>query len=416
MNKTELSALIASLLDKNSLHALAAREKVAGLPLQFSEHLYEHYLSVPLAELLATQPEFPGGKGYLLSMRDGWSGFHCSEAASALLSWAKEHGSADAAVDWLTRFLKITSTDCLYIVTLWGVKTSERLALPNDFALVPFEQLPSSSTKESIANSAQQARSNPLVPLFFSEVPVAAVTKQTSVSPLLKPVSDADVTEPAKQKLLSQEADEIILPLACLGPCSPTEAVSWLHFLDPDVAHGVSYGGMFRKYIDLLPIMRLEQVDLTLLEPAKIIASYLATSGDLRGQLDVALSRLSRAVRSHLMADKALDLAIALETLLADSNPGEHTYKVALRAGLMTPGPLANKLSASALARALYGIRSSVAHSGHVKERVNVGAAGKRPSVDVIKDALELVAAITREMMTRGAPPDWANLEMSGGT
>ena len=59
----------------------------------------------------------------------------------------------------------------------------------------------------------------------------------------------------------------------------------------------------------------------------------------------LALQRLGQALRRHAFGDKAIDLAIALETLNADGQNNEVSHKVKVRATKI-PGatpPLANE-------------------------------------------------------------------------
>jgi hypothetical protein len=112
--------------------------------------------------------------------------------------------------------------------------------------------------------------------------------------------------------------------------------------------------------------------------------------------------------------DKAADLSIALETLLADQ-PGEHTWKVSTRAGVLTGWDLRSKLDRRNMIAAAYRMRSSLVHSGAASMNVKVVGRGPQPAAAVCEEAARICAAVIRAIIERGGIPEWAAFDVSGG-
>jgi hypothetical protein len=418
MDKTAISALISELLREDSAFARGARKNVpAGASAEVADALYEHYRALPLQELVSSQPEFPGGAGYMLSLGNGSYGFHSMEASKALLRYAAEKKSSDAAVDWLDRLLSTDVAQSLDITTLWGVRVSRSVELNSDFRLVPIDELPDSINKRRLTESATQIFDNVMSPRYFGLSPQAALIKSTSISPFLRAARsvETELQRARRRRRMSAEPQEVLLALACLGPCAPTAALAWSQLVDPDLARAVPYTGVMMSHVDPLPMLALQPVDLASFEAPLIVQKYLATKGDLRAGLHISLGRLARAMRSNFPGDKALDLAIAAESLLAGRGFGEYRYKVSLRAGLLTEGPLETKLRSRAVGLALYDLRSKVAHTGKPPVAVDLGKFGKSNPDEFLQESAQLVAKLIERIIRRGSIPDWSSFELSGG-
>jgi hypothetical protein len=66
------------------------------------------------------------------------------------------------------------------------------------------------------------------------------------------------------------------------------------------------------------------------------VRSYFALQEAWRKRLRVSIERLHLALIRSSPGERMVELAIALETLVVGSDSGEHTFKVALRAALLS--------------------------------------------------------------------------------
>jgi hypothetical protein len=108
----------------------------------------------------------------------------------------------------------------------------------------------------------------------------------------------------------------------------------------------------------------------------------------------------------------SLELAIAMEALLVDS-PGEHTFKIGLRAALLTSSDLEQRRRNRAIVEGMYKIRSSLMHSGQSSDTCRVRGYGDMLATEVVSEALSITASVVQRIIGMGAIPDWGLLELS---
>jgi hypothetical protein len=136
---------------------------------------------------------------------------------------------------------------------------------------------------------------------------------------------------------------------------------------------------------------------------------------DIRSRVHTALTRLHQALTRRYPADCALEISIALETLLVNS-PGEHTFKIALRAALLGSENIDERVENRAIIEATYGMRSALMHSGHAATVVKVKGQGKRPAIEVVTESTTITARVIKRIIKKGKFPEWNLFEISNGT
>jgi Apea-like HEPN len=141
------------------------------------------------------------------------------------------------------------------------------------------------------------------------------------------------------------------------------------------------------------------------------VSAFLALGDPLRATLRLALRRFNQALRRPPHGDRALDLAISLESLLVDG-AGENTYKIGLRAALVLGGSMERRREVRAVVGALYALRSALIHDGILPSEVKVVAGGKRPAHDIVEDATEICALVLRSILYAGSIPSWYEYEL----
>jgi hypothetical protein len=112
--------------------------------------------------------------------------------------------------------------------------------------------------------------------------------------------------------------------------------------------------------------------------------------------------------QSNGCGDRAIELSIALETLLGDRDPTEMAYRIRLRSARLLGGPDAEREKNIALIKAAYSIRSIMVHRGRVETNKikPIGDTKLNPS-QIIDAAIALCAAIIKKFICRGSIPDW---------
>src|SRR5579872_6976298 len=317
-----------------------------------------------LAPVLLQESPFAEG-GLIFLESDGSFRFREEDAARYLGRRVADGRKPEEAVFDLSVLLATERADCLAVLALWGVTVDERVDLTESLALLPFDSVPESTEKGRIA----QRRFDPLIPMIFRHPPPCALCYRFTMSPVLIR-QDSERPEPSRPHPVERLHDAA-LPIALAGPSGPAPGPCWTQYLEPVVERATGGSGMQTKMLDVVPYGFEEPLKL---DPAAIretVRDYLRTDGGMRARLRLSLTHFNRAMTRLDTGAKALDLAIALEALITDGE-GEHTFKTALRAALLTEGSAPQRIRARALVSAVYRIRSAVVHNGVAPPRISV--------------------------------------------
>jgi len=94
-------------------------------------------------------------------------------------------------------------------------------------------------------------------------------------------------------------------------------------------------------------------------------------------------------------------------------DPGEHTFKIGLRAALLASRDLEQRKRTRAVIEATYRIRSALVHAGEAPARIKVANQGKRPAEEVVSQATAITAEVIKRILLQGQLPEWERMELS---
>jgi hypothetical protein len=369
-----------------------------------------HELSRELVRILDQQPEF-NSRRMMLRNVDGSSGMFESLSVAAKLVREARRRSPDEAAGWLDKVLQTKSAVGLRISTVWGLQTAERMQITDNVDLVPFESLPPSRQKESLKCIDPSAGPLP-VPTFAWQPPTVALVCEQTFSPVL--VDQVELQSVVSVPNCAEDFREIILCLSAIGPSVVVPGPSWSQFRDPDLEAAVIGTGRSYSHQEITPLVTPKPEPIDAGVAATTVQAYFQLKQSLRTRVRTAMERLQQAVKRFSPADRALEIAIALESLLTTAS-GEHTFKIALRAALLSAESTPDRLKNRHLVEAAYGLRSALTHSGNEPHDVTVKGTGKMRSSDVIDEVAKIVAKVIRTILSKGGLPDWDVLELSAG-
>lgn len=405
-----VEAIGAALSSESDLYA-DAHASASKRPADLCETLLLHRLTKPIEDILKTAGPFQGGGGFLVANDNGYTGFHSGEAARALLERVRSGRPAIEAIQWLQRIVTIPKAAGYCALALRGIEINEAVHLGFDMELLPYEALPDSRTKEWIA----RPRDHSGYPGFFSSMlmfpPKVAILRRCEISPVFFSTSGEEPPQKADPLQNQRMLEDAMLALTLVGPSCPVPAGSWFTFEDPDIEATSVYGGVSAPFLEVLPWGFDPSIHLDSESVKEIVPMFLSAKDPLKTSLRLALRRFNQAMRRPPHGDRALDLAISLESILSDA-PGDNTFKVSLRAGLLTNGSTNEKVKVRSLIRALYGIRSALAHDGVIPRDIKVTGSGKRSASDVVSESTEVCAALLKTILHRGTIPDWYKFEL----
>jgi hypothetical protein len=210
---------------------------------------------------------------------------------------------------------------------------------------------------------------------------------------------------------------DTILALTIVGPRIVIHAVNWFSFDDPDLEAarlGVSFG---TRIVEVIPNQRLESfppLDAAMARQA--VEAFMSLKGSVKDKVRIALSRLRLALSRHSVGDKALEVAIAFETLLEDGGNAEMTHKIKVRTARLIGGSAAERERNAAIVGKTYEVRSALVHKGHVDSsmslRLRQGEA-KVSAENVVALAIGVCAKLIWTVLRRQNIPVWTSFDIA---
>jgi hypothetical protein len=404
MNEQALTDALGRVSRPDSAEYLAATEQVRRLPEEMQRALLLHELSKPIEEVLRTEAPFENGVGFMVARDNGYTGFHARQAAATLVEFALGGTDPGDAVARLRNMVGVTEAKGVGVLALLGAEVESPMDLSENIRLIPFDALPDGRAK-SILIEEERAGLNQ------SWAAKSALTINHTIRPLLFPGNGA-LPKQENPLGLWNLADDVRLALTLAGQTAFVGRAYWFDFEDPDV-NRLSIGTSMTSRRSDQPWIAGLPAKVVPEDAIKVVTAFLALNDPLKSRLRLSLSRLNQALCEAPHGDRALDLAIALESLLvAGSN--EITYRLALRSALLVADGHDARKRMRAVVTALYEVRSGLIHNGAMPLQVKVKPGGKVNSTKLVEEATLACRDILRTVLFRGELPDWDVLEIGG--
>ncbi|MFM0395216.1 hypothetical protein [Paraburkholderia phytofirmans] len=359
--------------------------------------------------LLEAEPEIREFSGRLLN----WSGRGGGTLApvqigNALVDWALSHG-AQSAVDELYAFL---STDCnrsIEVALLRGIEVTETVELFNGVFIAPLDRVPSSTLQSYLATVSQQTGMTRHMAVEMTEFrkPGCALFRVFEARPkFFDDLSDLPDLSSDEHRLI-----EILTALLTLaGPCSPAIFKSYTELEDGQLMKEQT-GWMWSVPQEETKVssniaVSVEQIR----ELVPIIYRFFELSATTREALSIPLLRLNEAVRRQQSVSRAVDLGIALESLLL-TDSSNNTLFFSVRGAWLLGKDVEDRARIVKQLKRLYKYRSEAVHSGKLSV--------KKPSdVELIekelKDGLIFCATAIKRIIDHGDLPQWDSILIGG--
>src|SRR5439155_10770879 len=122
----------------------------------------------------------------------------------------------------------------------------------------------------------------------------------------------------------------------------------------------------------------------------ELLAFFKRLRENERARLRIPLDRLNRALRRGAQIDAAIELGIALESLLLndlEDERGELTFRLRLRGARFLADTLIERKDVDRLLRDVYSTRSIAVHTGRLPERI-----GGASTAQLLEDGCRLAA------------------------
>lgn len=409
MNRDAVIKALEIGLDKNSKQFEAAKKIADRYQGDDAATLFRQELSKYIQITLEGQEEFRPETGLMVTTYQSRIGFIPQLIAPQLISKAMKSGSADAAVDWLEKILATKKAEGSQIISLYGVPVTNKLEITEDIELIPISDLPDSEMKDKVLDFSFERISTSNIPF---ELPSAALVCKVVIDPF---ISDSSCEAPEQQinKFSKHEImiNDILLALTLVGPCTPIRYISWFQYKDLDLEDAL-IGKVYSIYNPEIMPRIIKPLGPWDSETAKIkINQFLNLKEPTKKKVHIALERLNQAMRRSSVGDKALEISIAIESLLSDGP--NNTYKIGLRSPLLLGGDICEMLHVRAIMEGVYALRSALVHKGEASKNVKITGEGKKESEEVLQEAIIICSKIISKILELNKIPNWFEFELS---
>lgn len=370
--------------------------------LQYLDLIEKNPIGQEILKTLKKDPRVQALEGYLISKGCSKSRFEVKTLAQWFLWAANEYGF-DSAKHNLNLFLDADTIPVINTLWVLGPEVEDTITLDNGLEIRPIKNMPTSDDKELFL------RDDFSRPPYHSPKPTAAITYKVHVKKSYQASNSGTIPKEDKEFWeSSQKMQELSLILNALEEASCIPLYSTSYTL-PEIPMGpFDSSGYSAPYHDIIgyPTCKLSA------ECGHQINSLLKAFNQLdynnKTRFTRILSRLSQAKQREIIADKILDLSIALEMALLEDNKNNAQLSLTfcLRGSWLIASDIKERQRVYKQLKKIYKYRSQVAHSGilcknNLKEFHSVQ--------EKFPQYTELAERIIQKLIFEGKP-DWSKL------
>ncbi len=371
---------------------------VSEIPVQFGGGRHVSVQNDLLAAIDAL-PEMGRLKG--LMMRIGFSSFSIQSRmlGEALILRSLRDGYQQALKD-LADFFNSEDIGYSEIVLLGGISVSERINLGHGFYVCPPEEVPIEEFQKKHSESKSGGQQ------FFAAKFDLSDPKVVGAALIREKCTHAKFVSSQDFAAIVPSVNYVPLLLTLAGPSSP---IVYRHFFELDdgeflkgtAPDAFSWSPEETRVTSHVPVVRGDFDGFS-----EIVTKFESLPERERTHLAVSLHRLNEAIRHRSPVDKALDLGIALESLLLSGKKEKEqlTLQFRLRGAWLLGHDGAHRSALYKQFQELYELRSLAAHTGTISTKKGVSVD------DTLAQGQRICADAIRKVVLRGGYPDWGSL------
>jgi hypothetical protein len=322
--------------------------------------------------------------------------------ARLLLARAIATNDVAGTVERFASYVADNAADATVVMAISGIKVDRAISLGPDISLIPMSTLPPSTQRGMALGQSPFAA---MGPRFV--IPCALTTTFRFEPVFYRPKTPQPPDEIAahiptgRAQSLLEEAFDL---LSLLG-VYPHYQMSWVQPHDWLMASGTTGGWQFSSSGEDFG----HDVEVPRREAEALGVAYFSLDPQKRSKvLRIPLDRLGRAGRERDFADRAIDLGIALESLLLHDigDRGELSFRLSLRGAWLIGGTIAERLKTQTSLKKLHDLRSRAVHSGFVDQSAE--------TENTIAHATEICKALIRRIIELKCEINWQRAVVGG--
>ena len=310
-----------------------------------------------------------------------------------LVARSRAVGAGQAITD-LERYVDSDELPGLAVRAIAGVRVSERHDLGLGIDLLPWDALPASPQADSLTEN--RARTS-------FHFPTAALGKRITLPRRHAPLGETQVLMAEMEQRVDGVQQELSDALLCMALVGPTPCYGVAHWQQYDDWVPIPWAGLsYEMPSGSGPDLAWAAEDCA--KASELLRRFMSLKASQRDHLRLPMSRLADAMRRRSIVDCAIDLGIALEALFLrdlDSDRGELSFRLRVRAARLLAADPPSRISLSGLVGGLYALRSTAVHTGRLPLRHK-----GRETRDALKEGFKVAADAITYVIVNG-DPNW---------
>ncbi|NQV16323.1 hypothetical protein HQ531_12755 [bacterium] len=405
MNLRRVKRALESALSSEGLKERRKSLSTTDRPREILESMLYAEICKPITEILIENPIFQSDKSLNLYTDTSGQSLSANELASVLCRLADLNNDPSVAIDWLKRVLAIKTASASRYTAYWGIRLTKPIHFNNSISILPMSQVPNSTMKDRIVQQRFDLGSGDIRPIY----PPSAVVQIRYND--FTPFDNGKKGIFGKYNDVSKQQSLIMLLQILNGPANPYEYMSWFHYQNEDLQQLNATSGISMPIPELNLGIMPRTVSLNPRRAKELVKKFHLMNKEDSSRIILALERLNNAQIRTQLGDKALEVSIALESILTDGNVTENTYKIGFRAALLVARRISERAEIRALITSTYGLRSQMVHTGKIPDAFKVKGVGKMSSATIVESGILICSKALTRLIRLGKIPIWYDFE-----
>jgi hypothetical protein len=366
-----------------------------------------------LLSLIEIEPEFDSFNGKMLNQGRG---YHRVELKTVLdwLLYITDKFDEDVALSNLKKFSQINHMPVQEFLAISGIAINSSIELSEDIRLIPFHEVPPCIVKDALDPAlfkpeflAQFGISPGVFSFLNHNPPKTVIVKPVKAKPKFQSPEDTSSNFCPESKALYEVCECITL----VSSAAPLPIVNWVMPEDWVPCSGFIGGGWSTPVIEILDKTVINLTDDELLDLKSLFGKFCLLDQKIRDGLRIPIQRLNQARRRKNIADKAIDLGVALEALYVNdrSSHEQISFTLRLRASWHLSDNYEHRKELIDIFNKIYECRSRAVHTGKLDHNIKLKGRTIQTS-DLLKMADELCVLSIRKVIKDSSYPNWESL------
>ncbi len=303
--------------------------------------------------------------------------------------WRINSVGKDEAIKNLNNYLDEVSVEAVHTLWILGVEIEKSIDIFDNITIQPIDKMPNSDYKEKFLQSR------------FKHFPFNTPTPHSALVFRKEEKVNKDTIKTINASYI---LDDIALLINLISNASCLSYASTKEY-DDSYPYGPFGGsGCSGSFYDVVGNKNTKLQEIDFMEIEALYKIYSKFEQKERRRFNTIINRIRQAKRRENVEDKILDLVIALEMMLLDNNDKSQLKLLfRLRGSMLLASSDEEKSRLYSILGKLYDYRSSVAHSGMLKEK------DKKLIKEEFNNYSNLTERICKLLILKGNP-DWGKL------